>query len=198
MRDIWYADKRDLVKWSVLHYLAEENEIRQILQVAYFRESTYGQVKIDDQELGLPSAVLSHFRDIRQIKNLGGRAQIQVLTDLFSDRKSYMKKVISFISQYKNEKCIVFLDPDTGLEPLNAANLNHVLDDEAKAIWEEMKQGDLLVLYQHQTNRRGQPWKEEKRQQFISALGVPNHAVKIAEAENVANDVVFYYSEKEQ
>jgi len=37
MKDIWYADKRDLVKWSVLLKLDEINQIDRISQIAYYR-----------------------------------------------------------------------------------------------------------------------------------------------------------------
>jgi len=33
MRDCWYADKRDLVKWGVLTVLAKKYEARNVLQM---------------------------------------------------------------------------------------------------------------------------------------------------------------------
>jgi hypothetical protein len=37
MRDIWYGDRRDLVKWGVLVELAARHDARHILQVLYPR-----------------------------------------------------------------------------------------------------------------------------------------------------------------
>jgi len=37
MRDKWYADNRDLVKWGVLLTLAERHAAKHILQVLYYR-----------------------------------------------------------------------------------------------------------------------------------------------------------------
>ena len=51
---------------------------------------------------------------------------------------------------------IIFLDPDTGLE-LERASLKHVLESELGEIWEQMAPGDVLVFYQHRTNRTGEP-----------------------------------------
>ena len=37
MRDKYYADNRDLVKWGVLLTLAEQHAARHILQVMYYQ-----------------------------------------------------------------------------------------------------------------------------------------------------------------
>jgi len=38
MRNRWYSDKRDLVKWSILIHLARMTAATRILQIAYFRQ----------------------------------------------------------------------------------------------------------------------------------------------------------------
>ena len=37
MRDQWYADNRDLVKWGILLRLAERYATKHILQILYYR-----------------------------------------------------------------------------------------------------------------------------------------------------------------
>jgi len=39
MRDKWYADKRDLVKWGgIMHLLNDESRgIKKVFQIAYYR-----------------------------------------------------------------------------------------------------------------------------------------------------------------
>jgi hypothetical protein len=90
-------------------------------------------------------------------------------------------------------RCIVFLDPDTGLEPRNP-KFEHVLEKEAKAVFDALKSDDVFVFYQHQTNRNGSPWIEEKRKQLAGALEIPQKEVKIASGQKIAHDVVFYYT----
>ena len=46
MKDIWYADNRDIIKWSVLLRLAEQYKAAQILQVAYYRPSRFATIEI--------------------------------------------------------------------------------------------------------------------------------------------------------
>ena len=50
MRDKYYTDKRDLIKWGVLLHLAEEYSLQRIIQVAYLRKTEWGRLEIDGKE----------------------------------------------------------------------------------------------------------------------------------------------------
>jgi hypothetical protein len=63
-------------------------------------------------------------------------------------------------------------------------------------LWTELIAGDVLVFYQHQTNRNGQPWIAAKKEQFERAIGQPIGSAKQARSEKIARDVVFFYAEK--
>jgi len=52
------------------------------------------------------------------------------------------------------------------------------------------------VFYQHETNKAGKPWIEEKRVQFASAIGVPGDKVGVASGPKIAKDVVFFHASK--
>lgn len=195
MRDQWFGDNRDLVKWSVLFHLAEENNATHILQVAYFRPSSYGKIRIDNKEINIPAEVLSFFRNISNIKKINSKIKVEVFDRKFENRIEYEKAAIKFISDYSNSRCIVFLDPDTGLEPTNP-DLKHVLSSEARRLFQSIKPDDIFVFYQHKTNRNGQPWIEPKKVQLAASLAVENSEIKIAHSPKIAHDVVFYYIKK--
>lgn len=55
----------------------------------------------------------------------------------------------------------------------------------------------MLVLYQHQTNRRGESWIKPKQIQLANALGLSGDAVKLAHGPDIAKDVVFFYTQKD-
>ena len=196
MRNQWYSDNRDLVKWAILLHLARQHETDTILQLAYLRPSTFGDVEIDGRKVRLPIEILDHFRRIGNIESLQCGVSIQVLNVPFQDRKQYLASVIDFVGMSAGSKRVVFLDPDTGLQP-KKPTLKHVLNGEAEAIWRELKKGDVFVLYQHQTNRNGQPWLEPKRRQLASALDLPHASVKCAQALSIARDVAFLYCVKD-
>ena len=197
MKDIWYADKRDLVKWSVLLRLAEINQMERILQIAYYRGSRFDDIQIDGRNHKIPNAVLQHFRRIQSIRKLNTKVRISIFDENFENRVEYHNKVINYLAKYKNFKCTVFLDPDTGLQPPNGrAGLQHVLNGEVQTIWHSLKKDDILVFYQHQTNRNGQPWIEPKRDQLANAIRVDKQLVKIANSVEIAHDVAFYYLQK--
>ncbi len=199
MRDQWYSDKRDLVKWSVLLLLAERCKADRIIQIACYNTSdTYGKIEIDGDQYAMPAEVISHFRNIGKISGLTTHPEITVFDAAFKQRArdSYFEAAKNFMASFNKERCVVFLDPDTGLEPNGGANKKHVLDSELKAIWDALPKGWMLVFYQHKTNMNGQKWIEPKRKQFALAIGIPVSSVKIASGKKVANDVVFFFSTK--
>jgi len=55
VKDKWYGDKRDLVKWGILLTLAKMFSARRILQVAYYRPDL-------QDELTCPPIVIPLFK----------------------------------------------------------------------------------------------------------------------------------------
>jgi hypothetical protein len=194
MQDKFYSDKRDLVKWAVLHRLAEKYQAQRILQLAFYRPSKYATILLDGEERAIPQEILGHFRDLRTVETINSKIRVKVFAEPFEQRDNYLKSVKFFLSSWE-ERCVVFLDPDNGLEP-QRPSLKHVLESEAKAIWDATKSGDVYVFYQHQNNRAGLPWIEQKRGQLEGALGLPEHSIKIAKGPQIAHDVVFFYMQK--
>ncbi len=193
MRDKWYSDKRDLVKWSVLLLIARKHFSEKIFQIAYFRHSHYDKLQIDGREYEIPSETLAHFRSIRNIAKLTSQPEVIVFNDEFGDRELYVDGVKKFIRENSmGKRCIVFLDPDTGLEPFGRPSHNHVLEKELRAIWNEMPPHWILAFYQHKTTMSKKEWVSPKHKQFSEALGIPIKDVKVAHGFAIANDVVFF------
>lgn len=195
MRDEWYADKKDLVKWGVILALAERFGVKHILQILYYRETEWPSIEVDGEVVNIHPAVVRHFRDVTGIQSLQAGVPISVFAEPFGDRSEYHRKAVRAIADRAPGPGIVFLDPDTGLEP-NRPSLAHVLNQELFDIWSELSAGDVIVFYQHQTNRSNQPWVEAKRAQFANALKIPVEDAKLARAEAIARDVAFFFAQK--
>jgi hypothetical protein len=197
VRDQWYSDSRDLVKWSTLLLLASRAKADRIIQIALYNESEYGKIELDGQHHGMPKEVLAHFRDIRSVVRLTERPSISVYDRPFSDRQEYFRDAVKFVASFSHERCVVFLDPDTGLEPPKTkADRKHVLEEEARALWLALPVGWVFVFYQHKTTRDSKPWIEPKRDQFANALGIEIAEVGVASGFEVAGDVVLLYATK--
>ena len=195
MRDEWYGDNRDLVKWGALLWLADTYEAQRVLHLAYYRPSSFGQLEINGKDLDIPEEVVAHFRDLRTITNLSLKIKVTVFDPLFEERRSYQAKILEWLPRFGAERCIVFFDPDTGLQPQTSRpNSVHVLETEAKGVWEAMKRNDVLALYQHRF--RDGSWKEIKKRQLAEALELPRDAVKVAIGPTIASDVAILYARK--
>src|SRR5262245_53141330 len=129
MRDKWYGDNRDLVKWGVLLALAERFSAKHILQILYHRPTDWAALELDGEQVPLPPEVIRHFRQVDAVSTLRSSATIDVFPDSFTDRDDYHRAVIDRVRQRPTTPGIVFLDPDTGLEP-QTPSLDHVLDRE--------------------------------------------------------------------
>src|SRR5438309_781606 len=196
MRDKYYSDDRDLIKWSVLLLLARRSKADRIIQIALLNPSEFGEIKIDGERHQIPEEVLSHFRDIGNVTALSQHPRISVFDCALRDRDGYLRAATSFISSFSQERCVVFLDPDTGLEPKGGGDTKHVLNREALTFWEALPKGWVFVFYQHETNKAGKPWIEDKRAQLASAIGVPVNEVGVASGPQIAKDVVFFHVSK--
>jgi hypothetical protein len=195
MQDQWYGDKRDLVKWGVLVELARRHRLKHILQVPYKQNQDWSDLDIDGESVKLPQTVVEHFRDPTSASKISCSARIEVFPKLFDDRSDYHRELLRRIHSRTDRPGIVFLDPDTGLQPPGGrATKKHVLTSEIAEIWGALNSGDLLVLYQH-ANRSG-TWIKEKKRQFEKGLHPRKGTAKIAHGPEIASDVAFFFLEK--
>lgn len=195
MKNQWYGDNRDLVKWGVIAELVRRYDADRILQVLYYRPNDWKAIEVDGQSVAVADAVIKHFRSLKNIVGLNLQARIDLVELPFVDRTEYMGHILDALKVNHSRSCIILLDPDTGLES-RTPGPEHVLESELAAIWGKIMTGDVLVFYQHQTNKSGAPWLEHKRSQFERAIGLPANSAKIAQAPSIARDVVFFFCQK--
>jgi hypothetical protein len=199
MKPEWYADKKDLVKWSVLTTLAKKNAIKRIVYAAYLGKTNWPQIQIDEKKSDLPCEILKHFRDITDIKRIENKdLNITIVDALFKhkDRDEYtanLKRAIEGI----NENIILFIDPDTGLEPPKSkATEKHIKKEELSDIWTALKKDSFVVLYQHAPQYKRNKWITIKKQEFTGCLKINETDASIGSSFDIANDVVFFIVKK--
>ena len=86
---------------------------------------------------------------------------------------------------------MVFLDPDTGLEPCSV-NEKHTTKHEIHHIWCSLDPGEWLVLYQHA--RREPEWWSRIEREFSKLCG--GAPVDMARSEKVGRDAAFLCVER--
>ncbi|MFC1871939.1 hypothetical protein ACFLYF_06065 [Chloroflexota bacterium] len=196
LKDSYYADNRDLIKWGGIIHLCNTSGIKHIIQVAYFRESSWLKLLFDGEIEDIPKEVIEHFRDIDDIKRLGKKLgiTIDIVKDEFSksNRGEYTKDICQRI-QEQAQRQIVFLDPDTGLAP-QKATAEHVTREEISLIWQYLKRGDYLVLYQH--NPHIEDWENIRRIEFAQACNTEEEKISTWKASEKFNDVVLFFCVK--
>jgi hypothetical protein len=151
------------------------------------------------------AAVVSHFpRDLKDILRLkSAHVEIEVFGDPVTGSGTYTQLVLKMIGEPSPKPGlprIIFLDPDTGLEPEKSRpKLEHVRKSDLGKIWRAMLERDVLVFYQHRTDvfqhNNDIAWIEPKRKQFESALGLSCGVAKMARGK-AAKDVAFFFAQK--
>ena len=104
MRDCWYADQRDLVKWASLIHLAQSSRSDAILQVAFYRpEDELPKLFLNGDSVPFPPAVYSHFRNVDHIKTLEAASlaglRIEVFKDIFDGPHEYFARLAEKLRQ---------------------------------------------------------------------------------------------------
>lgn len=191
MKPIWIGDRRDRVKWGSLVHLANRERIHDVLTVPFLRDDTTRQLSssVAEEPVDLPAGVWDHFSNVR-IERLAAATGLNLI--LFTvpwapPRHSYVCAVQNWIATFRTTAKILFLDPDTGLEP-QTAGLEHVLRSEVTYLWNSLAECDWLVLYQHAAHTR--TWREARFDDFCRCC--PGCRSESFTAPKIANDVILY------
>jgi len=197
MQPLWYGDRRDRVKWGALSYLAERFDLSPIVQVAYCRDEDDRKLELRDghRKIAIPKAVWNHFSDLRDIERLGratGR-RIVVIDESFQERqrREYVKHVIDKLKQHPRPM-LLFLDPDTGIQPDERAGVKHATTTDVREFWGSLQHHEVLAVYQHATRRGG--WLHEKLDQLRSACN--GSRVSAIQSPRIAKDVAMLWTQK--
>lgn len=195
MKDKWYADNRDLVKWGSIVSIAREKSIRTIIQVALYRPGKNTlNISIDDGKktypAEFPTEVWDHFRNIEDIQRLEEKTNLKIIVhkEPFQFRLQYFEDLCSKIKEIAESK-IIFLDPDIGIAPNNGAKFEHVKPSEIKQVYNSLNPNDILVFYQHAWHVAD--WKKKAKNKFKQAISTTNE-IKTYYSENIVNDVVLF------
>ena len=171
MRNEWYGDKRDFLKWPSLLHLAQREGIGRIFQVAMCTDTgpAYPEITTLDGAIvqcqTVAAQVADHFHrhnDLNGIAALGEHLgiDIEVWPDQFTHatRGRYFARVLAEI-QASETRTVWFFDPDTGIEPPNGATKKHVKLQELRGAFDKIQSGDYLACYQH--SRRELDWRTQ-------------------------------------
>lgn len=205
MRNEWYGDRRDVVKWTSLLHLAQREEIDRIVQIAMCTDMEPAPPEITtlDREIvqcqAVAAQVANHFHhhnDLNGIRPFGQHFGIDVEVRLapfaHPGRGQYFDNVLNEI-RASTKRTIWFFDPDTGIEPQGGANEKHVRLQELLDAFKAMRSGDYLACYQHAW--REDNWQTLARNRLAARLDIAKNRVEVF-ASDYASDVIILAVEK--
>lgn len=193
MQAIWYGDRRDRVKWGALVHWAKAHRLSCIAQVAFYQNNLDARLQTKEGEKRINSNVWQHFSDLQRSTSMAPKIGIavSVLDRPFDpeQRNNYTQKIIADLEAIKKRPRLVFLDPDTGIEPLRSrAKPKHVMVSEIEQIWNSLERGEWLAVYQH-FDRRPE-WLDRKGAQLME--GCRYGRLNVITGTGIAADVAIF------
>lgn len=190
MRHQFYADSRDVLKWSALVSEALRQDLREILQITMLCKdvnSTHGRTThlpkfrldpmaefFEEERRHITTSPQS--RDVRRVTRLASlwsppKFEIQVIDEPFchKERRSYFERVAGVL-RARQAPLVAFLDPDNGIAGKGVAS-EHVTVQEARVVYDAMSSESSLVIYQHQFREKG--WMESRRRTLSESIARP-------------------------
>lgn len=188
MKNQYYADSRDVAKWTALVRLARKYSLDTIMQIAMLTPddvSAQGSQRNDPPDA---DPIVARFfaaerkaisgdaslKHIDRVTRLGSRYKppltIVVVSNLLrSDRReSYLDAIYERISS-TDRRIVAFVDPDIGIS-IGRPSDRHITENELNSIWSGLKPGSVFAAFQYQQRRR--EWVDDSRQCFARALRV--------------------------
>jgi hypothetical protein len=190
MRKQWFGDSRDYVKWSVIYRESEPD-----LQVLYVAMARPDELKGDVHPF--VQAFFDIQKDFCLVKGLF-KERITVISDEYSNRKhsTYFQIVIESLTELqKSGPTVVFLDPDTGIEPKSGPKDQHVRLDDIEMVAQRLHPRSRVIVYQHATQDKRVPWEQHAREKLISILEPDRFLLRIGKDTPRAHDVCFLIAE---
>jgi len=179
MQDRFYADKKDVWKWTVA-LRAAALASRRVLYVAMRTESeTKSHSKLFREQDEVTRRMVEFFdKEVRELsacprleRITGLDTSIELVPELYSAKDpAYFRGIENRLrNREKGRKYVVLLDPDTGIESKSPDKHKHLLLKDVVSVWDWMSVGDTLLVYQERYFKAD--WREQKRNQLEEALG---------------------------
>lgn len=79
------------------------------------RKSNLSRTRVR-QEHDIPEEVIAHVHNLRMIGSIGSKVSMTVFDPVLEEREAHRRSILALLPKFARERCIVFLDPDGGLE----------------------------------------------------------------------------------
>jgi hypothetical protein len=190
MRLRWVGDARDYVKWDCVFGNAGGRFVFYLPMLRRTVDPRCRHRQVQDhfdrsKDLANFGALFEHRFEVFEF---GGREYSKDVAD------EYFKIAIERVKQLQErEKLLVFIDPDTGLEPNSGGKDEHIRVKDLWAVWEALLPRSLLVLYQHASRTKG--WEDRLATRARELLQLRNLPQTYCDP-RLAGDVCFLLMEK--
>ena len=145
MRKQWFGDSRDYVKWSCIRH--EAGKQFHVVYAVMLRPDSFNDPRLDP----IVAEFFDTYKNFRVLEGLFP-VRFEVVSEQYEKKSAdrYFARLTEIIqAAQKKGKVLVFLDPDTGIEPAGSGDDKHLRARDIKTICNALGVGDKVVIYQH-------------------------------------------------
>ncbi len=192
MRLRWVGDARDYVKWDCVF---EHAEGRFVFYLPMLRSASEPRCRHPQ--------VQEHFDRQKELDQFAGLFPGRFAV-FKSPHEEYSTRIASsyFLHAARELKAVqlshsvlVFIDPDTGVEPAGGAKDEHLRIADLRMTWNALQVGDRLIVYQHAS--RSTDWRRRLKNRVAECLNIEIASEPYFNTE-LAKDVCFLVLEKSE
>jgi hypothetical protein len=191
MRLRWVGDSRDYVKWDCVYQNGKDYFIFYIPML---------RTKVDSSCVNLN--VQSFFDSRKRLDQFGelfpGRFEVFVHEGDYSWHiaDDYFRSAVTRIEELPRDRnLLVFIDPDTGIEPKSGAKDEHLRERDLQSVWRALRPKDKLIVYQHAA--RNSDWQDRLRRRASTILELEYSRISKPYCDSrLSGDVCFLVLEK--
>ena len=194
MRLRWVGDSRDYVKWDCVFKNSSGRFVFYLPMLRRNADATCRHPEVQDH--------FDQSKDLDQFRRLfpnrfavfsfsGREYAVEDADEYFGSA------VVELAKLQRTQSVLIFIDPDTGIEPVSGGRAEHLRSRDFCLVWESLRPRDRLIVYQHAS--RTKTWRQDLSNHACDILRIePSHVSDVYYDARLANDVCFLVLEKSE
>ena len=145
MKDEWFSDHLDLVKWAILYRLAANHGLKHVAHVAFFSPSEPPDIRFGDHDHRVDDLVWSYFRNWKRMERLAlGDLHVRIFDRAWpgAGRADYVESAICWLKQQEPPKLVLLDGEGLGHTPRSTSTISTTLSKRIDMV-------DAVILVSH-------------------------------------------------
>ncbi len=156
MRKQWFGDSRDYAKWNFVFGKSQGHD-----SVCYIAMSRPDE--LPEHIHPTVKAFFDEYKNLDLVRKMFSGRYTSVLSDYHvGTARAYFAEAVDRITELQTKgSVLIFIDPDTGIQPVKRPSSKHVLYSDLHRVCRALQKRDELIVYQHAPRMKRASWIDD-------------------------------------